>query len=107
MPLCDRGRRALASVSELSLPPPLEAPPSLPISVPLAWAGQPGQGVGSEPEAFPAFPVSSEAAGTSTNTSSATHTHPSENAHAHTSATVQATRAHVTVCQIEQDTELI
>lgn len=52
MPLCDRGRQALVSVSELSLPPPhhqpLRAPPSLPINVPLEWARQAGQGVGSE-----------------------------------------------------------
>lgn len=60
MPLCDGGWRALVSVTELSLLLPTAPPPC-----PSGMGRANRTGVGSEPEAFPAFRIAgSEAGGT-------------------------------------------
>lgn len=111
MPLCDRGRQFLVSVTELSLPPFPSSAPITPHQCPtgVGWASRTRGGVRAK-HSLHSQPAS-KAAGTSKNTSSHTqahahtqkNTHAGVNAHAPTAAAiVQATGAHVTVVRLNK-----
>lgn len=111
MPLCDRGRQFLVSVTELSLPPFPSSAPITPHQCPtgVGWASRTRGGVRAK-HSLHSQPAS-KAAGTSKNTSSHTqahahtqkNTHAGVNAHAPTAAAiVQATGAHVTFVRLNK-----